>query len=244
MSYLEFKKVKTKKIYEEVCEILHEKIRTGELRPGDKLDSVEQLATGLQVSRSAVREALSALKAMGLIDIRQGSGTYITDVSPIPEFPLSTMMLSQKETVSHLLELRQIIEVGIVELAAHNRTAADIQKMEQILDEMKKLNANSELGEKIDFDFHKAIAQAANNPLLVQLFNQISASMIETIRETRRIWLFSRRTTLEILYDEHMQIFLAIKQQKPDLARLAMQSHLKNVENIVMHYFQSTGKLS
>ncbi len=63
-SSLELKKIKPKKIYEEVAEILYEKIRAGELKPGDRLDSVEQLAEQLQVSRSAIREALSALKAM------------------------------------------------------------------------------------------------------------------------------------------------------------------------------------
>ena len=63
---LQYKQIKPKKIYEEVAEALHEMIRTGQLKPGDKLESVQQLAENFQVSRSATREALSALKAMGL----------------------------------------------------------------------------------------------------------------------------------------------------------------------------------
>ena len=67
----EIQKNKTKKIYEEVAEAIYEMIRTGQLKPGDKLDSVQQLAENFNVGRSAIREALSALKAMGLIEMRQ-----------------------------------------------------------------------------------------------------------------------------------------------------------------------------
>lgn len=71
---MKYKQIKTKKIYEEVAEALLESIKSGELEPGDKLDSVQALADSFQVSRSAVREALSALKAMGMVEMKQGKG--------------------------------------------------------------------------------------------------------------------------------------------------------------------------
>lgn len=238
---MKFVKVKTKKKYEEVCEILHEKIRAGKLKPGDRLDSVDYLAEQLQVSRSAVREALSALKAMGLIEIKQGSGTF---VKQFPEqkidFPLSTSILAHKENVPHLLEIRKIIEVGTVVRAARNRTEEDIERLQSILEKMKIAQGDGELGEKIDFEFHMAIADASHNPLIPNLLDQVSGLTIDLMRETRRIWLFSKQTTSEQLYDEHMQIFLAIKQQNPELAELAMYSHLSNVEKILMQYFDVT----
>lgn len=238
---MEFKKVKTKKKYEEVCEILHEKIRSGELKPGDRLDSVDFLAEQFQVSRSAIREALSALKAMGLIDIKQGSGTFVQQFpEQLLEFPLSTSILSNKDNVPHLLELRKIIEVGTVASAAKNRTQEDIVKLEHILSQMKHVQGNGELGESVDFDFHTAIAAASHNPLLANLLDQVSGFTIELMRETRKIWLFSKQITSEQLYDEHMQIFLAIKQQNQELAELAMVSHLNNVEKILMKYFDTT----
>ena len=82
---MKYKQIKTKKIYEEVADALLEKIKAGELKPGEKLDSVQALSESFQVSRSAVREALSALKAMGLVDMKQGEGTYIR------EFELQTI---------------------------------------------------------------------------------------------------------------------------------------------------------
>lgn len=240
-SSLELKKIKQKKIYEEVAEILYEKIRAGVLKPGDRLDSVEQLAGQLQVSRSAIREALSALKAMGLIEIKQGSGTFVKSVqSNQLDFPLSTAILTNKKDVSHLLEVRKIIEVGAAASAAIHRTEKDIHVMMQILDEMKQVQGDGELGEKVDFQFHAAISAASQNPLLATILDQVSGLMLETMKETRRIWLYSKKTTSEKLYDEHMQIFLAIKQQNEELAKYAMASHLSNVEKVLMQYFETT----
>ncbi len=238
---MKLRKIKPKKIYEEVSEILHEKIRAGVLKPGDRLDSVEQLAEQLQVSRSAVREALSALKAMGLIEIKQGSGTFVKSVPANQlDFPLSTAMLTNRQDIAHLLEVRKIIEVGAAGRAALHRTDQDIQAMLQILEDMKQAHGDGELGEKVDYQFHAAISNASQNPLLATLLDQISGLMIETMKETRRIWLYSQKTTSEQLYDEHMQIFLAIKQQNEELAKHAMASHLSNVEKVLLQYFETT----
>ncbi len=238
---MELRKIKPKKIYEEVSEILHEKIRAGVLKPGDRLDSVEQLAEQLQVSRSAVREALSALKAMGLIEIKQGSGTFVKSVLPNRlDFPLSTAMLSNKLDIARLLEVRKIIEVGAAASAAINRTEQDIQAMVQILEDMKQAHGDGELGEKVDYQFHVAIATASQNPLLATILDQISGLMIDTMKETRRIWLYSKKTTSEQLYEEHMNIFLAIQQQNEESAKQAMTFHLSNVEKVLLQYFETT----
>lgn len=238
---MELRKIKPKKIYEEVSEILHEKIRAGVLKPGDRLDSVEQLAEQLQVSRSAVREALSALKAMGLIEIKQGSGTFVKSVPPNRlDFPLSTAMLSNKLDIARLLEVRKIIEVGAAASAAINRTEQDIQAMVQILDDMKQAHGDGELGEKVDYQFHVAIATASQNTLLATILDQISGLMIDTMKETRRIWLYSKKTTSEQLYKEHMNIFLAIQQQNEESAKQAMTLHLSNVEKVLLQYYETT----
>ncbi|MEX3746908.1 FCD domain-containing protein [Lysinibacillus xylanilyticus] len=68
--------------------------------------------------------------------------------------------------------------------------------------------------------------------------------MIGTMKETRRIWLYSKNTTSEKLYDEHLQIFLAIKQQNEELAKHAMASHLCHVEMVLMQYFETTESIN
>lgn len=238
---MQYNKVITRKKYEAVCEVLHKKITSGKFQPGDRLDSVEHLAEQFSVSRSAIREALSALKAMGLIEIKQGSGTFVKQFSEENlHLPLSKTILSNRDSIPHLLELRKIIEVGTAVSAAKHRSQEDIQKLEQILQKMKEVQGDGELGEQVDFEFHAMIAAASQNPLLVNLLSQVSDLMLETMRDTRRLLLFSNKTASEQLYDEHMQIFLAIKQQNTDLAELAMFSHLSNVENALITYIEET----
>ncbi|WP_274307505.1 FadR/GntR family transcriptional regulator [Solibacillus daqui] len=238
---MQYNKVITRKKYEEVFEVLHEKITSGKLQPGDRLDSVEHLAEQFAVSRSAIREALSALNAMGLIEIKQGSGTFVKQFSEENlHLPLSKTIVSNRDSIPHLLELRKIIEVGTAVSAAKHRSQDDIQKLEQILQKMKEVQGDGELGEQVDFEFHATIAAASQNPLLVNLLAQVSDLMLDTMRATRRLLLFSSKTASEQLYDEHMQIFLAIKQQNTNLAELAMFSHLSNVENALITYIEET----
>lgn len=234
---MNFKRIKTKKIYEEVAEAIFDMIKTGALKPGDKLDSVQQLAEKFQVGRAAIREALTALKAMGLIELKHGEGTYVREFDPtVLTFPLSVAVLMNKEDIWHLLEVRKLLEAGAASLAAHKRTEQDLNAMEQALHEMQEGIGNDELGEKADLAFHMAIAVASHNPILVSLMNSVSEMLIETMRETRRIWLFSKQTTTEKLLQEHTNIFEAIQEKNAEAARERMLQHLTNVENILQKY--------
>jgi GntR family transcriptional regulator, transcriptional repressor for pyruvate dehydrogenase complex len=241
---LEYKQIKPKKIYEEVTEALHDMIRTGQLPPRSKLESVQQLAENFQVSRSAIREALSALKAMGLVEMKQGEGTFIKEFDAKQmTFPLSTAALMDKKDVAHLLEVRKIIETGTAGLAAKNRREEDLEAMAQALEEMKRVSGDEELGEKADFQFHLAVSAAAGNPLLSTLLDQVSELMIKTMKETRRLWLFSQQTTTENLVIEHAKIYHAILEKNEEKARLAMSEHLESVESLLKKYFfESTDK--
>lgn len=235
---MEYKQIKPKKIYEEVIEALHEMIRTGQLPPKSKLESVQQLAENFQVSRSAIREALTALKAMGLVEMRQGEGTYVKEFDAKQmTFPLSSAILMNKKDVAHLLEVRKIIETGTAALAAKNRSEDDLAEMAEALKEMERVQGDEELGEKADFQFHLAVSVAAGNPMLSTLLDQVSELMIETMKETRRLWLFSKQTSTENLVKEHAKIYHAILERNEEMARMAMIEHLENVDNILKRYF-------
>jgi GntR family transcriptional regulator, transcriptional repressor for pyruvate dehydrogenase complex len=239
VNVLEYKQIKPKKIYEEVAEAIFEMIKTGVLKPGDKLDSVQQLAENFKVGRAAIREALSALRAMGLIEIKQGEGTYVREFDPtMLSFPISIAILMRKEDIAYLLEVRKLLEVGVAGVAARKRTEKDLQAMEHALKQMSESIGDEELGEKADFLFHMAIAAASQNPILVSLMNNVSGMMVETMRETRRIWLFSKQTTSEQLLEEHRNIFEAIKKQNAELAQERMKEHLGNVEKVLAKYIQ------
>jgi GntR family transcriptional regulator, transcriptional repressor for pyruvate dehydrogenase complex len=228
---LDYKKIKPKKIYEEVCDQLHEMIRSGTLKPGEKLDSIQQLAENFQVGRPAIREALSALSSMGLIVIKQGEGTFVKTFDPnIMNFPLTSALLMDQENIAHLLEVRKILELGTAELAAKKRTIEDIAELKDTLSEMEKAGDDEELSDKADIAFHVALANASKNDLLITLMNHVSEMMSEKMRDTRRLALYSEEMTIKRLYLQHVQIYEAICNQNEVEARNAMLFHLQNVE--------------
>ncbi|ENQ3104875.1 FadR family transcriptional regulator [Bacillus cereus] len=231
---MEYKSIKPKKIYEEVSEAILGMIKNGTLKPGDKLLPVHQLAEQFQVGRSAVREALSALRAMGLIEMKQGEGTYVKNftASSLTSSLNSTLLMKQEDIVN-LFEVRKVLEVGVVGAAALKRTEENIHNMKHWLDEMQKGIGDEQAGEKADFHFHMVIAEASHNNILLELMNHVSEMIAEAIGETRRIILYGEQTTAERLLEEHRKIYEAVLENDVEAAQQAMQNHLTNVEYMV-----------
>ncbi|MGR3763193.1 FadR/GntR family transcriptional regulator [Rossellomorea sp. NS-SX7] len=235
---MNYKRIKPRKIYEEVAEALIDMIKSGQLKSGDKLESVQQLAENFQVGRSAVREALSALRAMGLVEMHQGEGTYVREFdSKMLSLPVYIAVLMKKDDVKNLLEVRRILEVGAVLAAAERRTDEQLAEIKEALDQMEAAN-DQELGEEADFRFHMAIAKASQNELLIGLMNNVSEMMVTTMRETRRLWLYSEKSTLDRLWKDHQQIYQAIETQDGMEAQNVMLHHLQSVEEVLMNYFE------
>lgn len=231
---LDYKKITRKKIYEEVADIIIEMIKSGQLKPGDQLDSVQELANKFQVGRSAIREALTSLRAMGLIEMRQGEGTFVKTFKPNNlTYPIQSAMLMSKKSIQELLEIRLIVEAAIVAKAAKKRTLEDLEEMKQHLEEMAAHTDNSELGERADLAFHLAIAKAAGNVLLSTLMQHISDLMTEAMRETRRICLYDEKQTLALLNEDHLLIYRQIEAQDEVAAEQAMKEHLLFVQEVL-----------
>lgn len=230
---MEYKRIKSKKIYEQVADSLIDMIKQGRIQPGDKLDSVEQLAQNFGVGRSAIREALSGLRSMGLVEMRQGEGTFINTFNPKRfTLPVSTAFLMKQDDVKELYQVRKILEAGTARYAATSYEQADIEKMEEALSVMKNAKGDDVLAEQADTEFHLAIAQATHMDLLIHLMGSVSDLMSETIRETRQILLYSEDRA-DALYDEHARIYQAIKNRQPNEARDAMYDHLEKVEMLL-----------
>jgi GntR family transcriptional regulator, transcriptional repressor for pyruvate dehydrogenase complex len=242
---LVYKKIKPKKIYEEVSDELYEMIRSGSLKPGEQLDSIQQLAENFQVGRPAIREALSALSSMGLIEIKQGEGTFVKTFDPaIMNHPLSAALLMDQDNIKHLLEVRKILESGTAEVAAKKRTEDDLIELKDRLSDMEKVSDDEELSDKADVAFHVAVANASQNELLITLMNHVSELMSEKMRDIRRIALYSEEMTLKQLYQQHVRIYDAIVAQDEDGARSAMLFHLQSVEESLDRVIQKNQQKS
>ncbi|MFG6146934.1 FadR/GntR family transcriptional regulator [Halobacillus sp. B23F22_1] len=234
---MEYKPVRSKKIYEQVADALLESLKEGDLKPGDKLDSVEHLAKSFNVGRSAIREALSALRAMGILEMRQGEGTYVKafDASRF-SLPVSVAFLMKREDVKDLLEVRHVLEVGAAGLAALHCTEEDLQPMENALLAMEEAKGNGELGDRADLEFHVALVQATHNQMFIHLMKSVADIMVQAMRETRKL-LHTKEGT-ERLLEEHRQIFAAVAERNEQGAKDAMYNHLSHVEASLNQYLK------
>lgn len=238
-----FSRVQTKKIYELVAEQIRKRIQSGELKPGERLESVEQLAKRFQVGRSTIREALSALRAMGLVDIRQGEGTFVTsyDLMKLAQ-PIGDFANINKKEMMEFFEVRKIIESGAAGIAACKRKDRHLKAMREAIEAMEQATGGDNLGEIADANFHLAIAESTQNSVLIKMMEMISDTLRDTMRESRRLWLFSEDSTLDRLHQEHRSIFNSIEEQNPILAQQLMLAHLVKVENVLVRYHQDQSK--
>ena len=192
---MEIIKVASSKIYEQIAAQIRQQMISGKLLPGDKLPSTRELSESFQVGRSTVREALSALKAMGLVEIHQGEGIYVRKINPSDlEMPSLDALLMSRTTILELLEARKSLEVSNAGLAAEKRTEEDLLAFEDILVRMKNSLGDEEQGEKEDMLFHLTLARATHNSIMARLLETISAQMELAIRETRRLQMYSNKS--------------------------------------------------
>lgn len=219
-----------KKIYEEVQDLLLRRIKEGYWKSGDRIDSVEQLAKDLTVSRSAVREAISGLRALGIVTVKQGEGTFVGHFEEDDFAKVVTKaLLVDEQQIKELYEVRKILEVGAARLAAKNRTPENIATLYAILEKMALENEAQEIGERSDMAFHTAMVAASKNEVLIQFMTSFSQLMENVLLKTRQV-LVLKENRAESLYNEHVAIVKAIEAQDEEGAYQAIFEHLTNVE--------------
>jgi GntR family transcriptional regulator, transcriptional repressor for pyruvate dehydrogenase complex len=230
------------KQHEWVMNDLSKQMDEGKLAPGDRLSSVVDLAAHYGVGRSTVREALSALKAMGKLDIRQGGGTFVKKVIAGPKpgsEPLHPALLNPESwvhraaSIRHILEVRRVLETGCASLAAQNRTDMDLSSMAETLHSMERNLDDESFNEQADIFFHQQIAAATHNPVLNDLMGTLSQKLHGSMKDMRALWFYAERSSAERLLQEHYAIYQAIADQKPAQAVARMESHITKVEQVL-----------
>lgn len=226
---MSFQPIKTRKIYEEIVEQLKDLITSEELKPGDKLPSEREMAESLGVSRASVREALTALEAIGILDIRSGEGTYVKKTSSSETFePLALVLAVERNPGAQLMEVRRVLESESAALAAMRATPEDLTKIGESLDKMKSA-ATIPLAVEYDLKFHFAIAEATKNTILLRMMNTVADLMHHTFRNDRET-LYAKPLHKEEIIKQHEAIFQAIRDHRPDEAKQRMLEHIDGIE--------------
>lgn len=210
-----------------VEQLLGALIDGGELRPGDKLPSERELAERLHVGRSAVREALRSLVALGIVR-RNRDGAVISDIQrEILAEPLRLALLVRQSNLRELFEARKVLEVELAGLAAGRATEENIAKMSDCLAQMRE-HAMSDTDRYVaaDVAYHMSMADAAQNRVLYELFASVRELLVEAQAEAVKAEGITERSC-----DFHARILEAIRARDVEAARTTMLNHLNDVES-------------
>ncbi len=211
----------------DIIERLEAEINSGRMLPGNRLPTEQQLMEAMGVSRTVVREALAALKADGLIVIRQGAGAFVANDGTRVPFRIDPDGLGSVSDVVRLMELRLAVEVEAAGLAAERSTSANIRAIDRAVAAIDRAIKAGGAAIAEDFSFHQAIADATGNSNFREFLGFLGRHVIP--RQSVRLSLpasTSQASYLASIQAEHRQIFDAIADHDPKAARAAMRSHL------------------
>ena len=222
---IDLKPVKPKRISDQVFDQIRELIYRGTLKPGEKLLTERQLAEKMNVSRTTIRDAVHRLVAAGLIEQKQGQGTFVKSLASGKDSPLGEAMKSQNASINDLLEVRMGLECNAASIAARRADESDISAIEQTLTEMKNEVDSGRLGTEADTSFHMAIAYATKNPLHVYIMRNFYDYLFEGIKESL-VSLYEHPDNIKRIYMQHKTILDHIRARDPFGAFNAMNEHI------------------
>jgi GntR family transcriptional repressor for pyruvate dehydrogenase complex len=215
------------KLAERVVSTLREQLRSGELRPGQKLPTEQQLTATFGVSRTVVREAIAALAADGLVEPRQGAGVFVME-HPATAFGSLAADMSSKDSIAlNVLEVRLALEIESAGLAALRRSASHEAAIQEAFFEFERLLRRAEPTGPADLAFHRAIASATGNPFYVEMLDVLGRRAIPC--DVTSPWATEIALSIEYqegLQREHLAILNAISAGDAEAARDAMRIHL------------------
>lgn len=231
---MELQAVKTDRLYIKVAEQLSKLVHSGAMKPGERFPAERELAEKLGVSRPTIREAMIALELSGIIEIRTGSGIYVSQ----KKRAIETQLDGGDKGVGpfEILEIRYILESEACALAATRITDEQIEQLKAALGEMEEEEKQEDASEKADWKFHSIIAEASQNSAIHSVVNwlwklrnqsELSTAFLERIR----------KEGIHPSINDHKRIVDALEKRNPEKARMAMKLHIENATAAAAAFF-------
>lgn len=218
---MSIKPISKKSISDEVLEQIKSQILSGAWAPGSKIPGELELTGMFGVSRVSVREAIHRLAGMGVLLVRQGEGTFVTEMLPQDYFSsLLPILMIQGNDLLDVLEFRLIIEVQSAGLASERANESDIKAMELILQRMEEVSNNYEAFAREDLSFHAALSLATHNSVIVKV-NAIIHDILQVAMEK-----IVKETGVEGGLRYHRKILAAIRERDKKAAMEIMHKHI------------------
>lgn len=214
-------KIKVQSRSDLVVDKITNSILNGDLSDGEMLPPEHQLCELFGVSRSILREAIRILTSKGLVEVKQGHGTFVRFPKiDVPLEAVANYLITNSFSQAQLMEVRTPIEVEVAKLAAERREESHLTDMEASIQIMKDTSISDEGYADADNQFHNAIIDASGNPL----FSIMIRSIMGSINFSRQLGI--RHFGIEVVIKEHENILESIKQKDPQMAVDSMKNHM------------------
>ena len=200
-----------KSLPRQIAELLEEQIRTQKYKVGDKLPAEPVLCETYGVSRNTVREAIQSLIRLGLLETRQGDGTYVTASERLQ---VEFYNIMDSSTYQDVREFRDLLERHVALSAIRNRTDADVEVLEQLLNRRSRPGGDLAAASQADLNFHMALAQATHNDIILSVYRYVSDYFNQFIYDK----MDHPSCTQADVDRMHIQLFHAIRDRNEALA--------------------------
>lgn len=235
-----FQSIAKSTLADEVAQRIAEMIHEGVYEPGDRLPTINEMASRFEVGHPTLREALKKLEAFGTLTVKHGSGVYVE--KNVDVFLISNPVFAgkpSKDMMIDLIEARIPLELKSAGQAAENATADDIERLEELLMKAKRHLEDDSVLNQTNMTFHREVAVASGNVVIAQLL-EVMSNLFEQEQRT----LLKIHGSAEKDHSEHLEILDAIRSKDKELAQERMHAHLKGVREILKQWDPEKTSLS
>ncbi len=225
---VQFESLKKRSLSQAVADEILRQIRKGKLNVGDRLPPERRLCEDFAVSRTSLREGISSLTRLGILESRAGSGIYVRNASPaaVLKNRLMEFQVDQK-TLHDMVEFREGLETFIAEMACEKADPEDVRRLERRIVRMERAEARKESLRKEDVAFHRELTDSAHNALAGIVFETISPYIDRWVRAREEI--VGPRAAADI----HRRILDAVKRGDREAVRSTMAGHFRHVRSLI-----------
>jgi len=222
-----------KSIVDRIITRITNAIISGELKPGQRIPTESDLCESMQVSRNSVREAIKALVAMGVLDIRRAEGTFVVEgFSDRMLDPMVYGLILEGGNSPAIIELRKLFEVGTLKLAIEKASEEDIKRMREALETLRiAIEKRLDTEEILDADirFHKALEHAVNNPLVDKI--SVVIERLSRLTRARAIEHFIEENKMDELFEMHKKMLNLIIERDEKAVAEVLDEHFEYWKN-------------
>jgi GntR family transcriptional repressor for pyruvate dehydrogenase complex len=229
-----FKTARVNRISQNIVEQIRETIISGRLKPGDRLPSEKDLAAEFGVSKASLREALRAIEALGMLEVKQGmgGGAFVTKVDlETARNNMFNYIFFQNPSIGEFTQLRTFIEPPVAEIAARKCSQADLDYLEDNLNRTRELMDSGPFYYELDTKFHHKIAEISGNRLICFVIDSLKNAIVQIKLELD----LDRDFSIQV-YKAHMRLFDAIRKRDPKQAHEEMRRHILEVDERMRNY--------